>query len=219
MVQIDNLPKSRSEAKRLGLTSYFTGEACENGHIDRRYTNTGICYSCKRIQAKRDYSRHAERIIETNKKSNKKNRQTRNKASREWVRKNTIKRLEILARYRNKNRNNIRKQGIQYQHRRRLNPEYRLSRAISKALWAWLKGSKAFRHWEEIVNFTVSDLREHLESKFRDGMTWENYGSYWHVDHVKPLSLCTSTEEAWTLSNLQPLTKFENLSKNNRFIG
>jgi len=50
-------------------------------------------------------------------------------------------------------------------------------------------------------------------------MTWENYGEFWHVDHVKPLSWCDTIEEAWDINNLQPLKATENLSKNNRYIG
>lgn len=53
-------------------------------------------------------------------------------------------------------------------------------------------------------------------------MTWDNYGKYWHLDHIKPLSwfdLETEFKDAWHLSNLQPLEATENLSKNNRYIG
>ena len=49
-------------------------------------------------------------------------------------------------------------------------------------------------------------------------MTWDNYGTYWEVDHIKPLSLCDAFEEAWQLSNLQPLTCSENRSKGNKYV-
>lgn len=216
---IDNVSKSRQDALDNNQKFFFTGKACRNGHIDKRYTNTGICYECKRLQANRDYLNHKERIFKTNKKSSIKNKEKINRRSKEWCKRNKIKRLKITARYRASNRDIIRKRAREYIKIKRLDPEYRLSCAISKALWAWLKGSKAFRHWENIVGFTNKDLIKHLEVKFRDGMTWDNYGTFWHVDHIKPLSLCSSTEEAWKLDNLHPLTKLENLSKNNRYIG
>lgn len=52
-------------------------------------------------------------------------------------------------------------------------------------------------------------------------MSWNNYGQYWHIDHIKPLSWFNSEDIllAWSLDNLQPLLKFENLSKNNRYEG
>ena len=64
----------------------------------------------------------------------------------------------------------------------------------------------------------------HLESKFTEGMTWDNYGE-WHVDHKKPMTLFefTSTDdegfkECWALDNLQPLWGKDNLSKGTRYL-
>jgi hypothetical protein len=35
----------------------------------------------------------------------------------------------------------------------------------------------------------IDFLKEYLESKFVDGMTWKNKGFYgWHIDHIVPLS-------------------------------
>ena len=45
-------------------------------------------------------------------------------------------------------------------------------------------------------------------------MTWENYGSYWEIDHIVPISWFKTNEQvinyAWKLSNLQPLEKHIN---------
>ena len=64
---------------------------------------------------------------------------------------------------------------------------------------------------------SILELREHLQSQFSSGMTWENYGFYgWHVDHRIPLASATSLEELLPLlhfSNLQPLWAKHNLSK------
>jgi hypothetical protein len=65
-----------------------------------------------------------------------------------------------------------------------------------------------------------SDLRAHLEVQFVGGMTWDNWGTVWEVDHIKPLSLFQYTNledplfrEAWALSNLRPLLAHLNASK------
>lgn len=80
--------------------------------------------------------------------------------------------------------------------------------------------------WIDIVDYTIEELKNHLEKQFRDGMTWDNYGKYWHIDHVKPVShfnfkskLDPDFKECWKLTNLQPLLVKENLSKGNRYIG
>jgi hypothetical protein len=43
---LTSLPKSRKEAKALGLTHYFNGKPCPNGHIDKRFTSSGSCFAC-----------------------------------------------------------------------------------------------------------------------------------------------------------------------------
>lgn len=60
-------------------------------------------------------------------------------------------------------------------------------------------------------------LHKWLESKFRPGMNWENYGTVWHVDHIKPVSAFTEEEirngDPNFYQNLQPLFAKENLQK------
>lgn len=41
---------TRSEAKKLGLSRYYTGEACSHGHVDERSTRNGECYGCQRVR-------------------------------------------------------------------------------------------------------------------------------------------------------------------------
>lgn len=42
----DGLPRTRAEALALGVTKYFTGKPCLRGHVEKRYTNDGICLEC-----------------------------------------------------------------------------------------------------------------------------------------------------------------------------
>ena len=97
---------------------------------------------------------------------------------------------------------------------------YKISRSICKAL----KGKKAGRKWEKLVGYTLQDLIERLESLFDENMNWENQGSYWHIDHIKPKSLFNydspkdkEFKECWALSNLQPLEAKANIKKYNHY--
>lgn len=40
---------TRSEAKALGLTRYFTGKPCKHGHITTRSTKTDKCKECQKL--------------------------------------------------------------------------------------------------------------------------------------------------------------------------
>jgi len=75
------------------------------------------------------------------------------------------------------------------------------------------------------LGYTVSELKTHLESKFKDGMTWENYGQ-WHIDHVRPESWFSydkigddDFKKCWSLENLQPMWAKDNIDKSNKYEG
>jgi len=70
----------------------------------------------------------------------------------------------------------------------------------------------------------LEDARLHIEGKFKDGMTWDNWGRgwgcrrEWHLDHIKPLASFDLTDPeqmavACHYSNLQPLWAKDNLVK------
>lgn len=87
-----------------------------------------------------------------------------------------------------------------------------------------LNGERKSDSWSKLVNYTLDELRKHLESLFQEGMTWDNYGK-WHIDHVIPISSfnitsdsCEDFKECWKLSNLQPLWAIDNLKKSNKRI-
>ena len=69
---------------------------------------------------------------------------------------------------------------------------------------------------------SLEDFKKHLESKFKEGMTWDNHTfKGWHIDHIIPCSSFDLTdpkqqEECFHYSNMQPLWWYENLSKGNK---
>jgi len=105
---------------------------------------------------------------------------------------------------------------------------YRLNRIIRSAIKQSLKKnslSKNHRPWETLVGFTIQELKLHLEKQFDSNMNWNNHGTYWHLDHIIPLSslkFSSVNDEnfkfLWCLTNLQPLFGPENISKSNKFI-
>jgi hypothetical protein len=74
----------------------------------------------------------------------------------------------------------------------------------------------------KIVGCTPNELKKYIESKFTEGMSWENYShNGWHVDHIIPLSSANTIEESIKLchyTNLQPLWCEENYKKGNKKI-
>jgi hypothetical protein len=73
-----------------------------------------------------------------------------------------------------------------------------------------------------LIGCSINELRAHLEAKFKEGMSWENYGK-WHIDHIIPCSAFNLTDiqqqqECFNYKNLQPLWAKENWSKGNKIL-
>jgi hypothetical protein len=61
---------------------------------------------------------------------------------------------------------------------------------------------------------SIKDFKKYLEKQFDENMTWENYGEYWEIDHIFPLSKGGS----FHYTNTQPLTINENRSKKDKIL-
>lgn len=96
-------------------------------------------------------------------------------------------------------------------------PVFKLSRIMRSRLAHVLKGRVKEGRCFEYLGCTFEQLRAYLEAKFLPGMTWENHGKVWHVDHEKPLvSLHVDREASLRqlchYTNLRPLWAGENMA-------
>ena len=77
-------------------------------------------------------------------------------------------------------------------------------------------------HTLNLIGCTVTDLKIHLDKKFKKGMSWSNYGVHgWHIDHVIPCSKFNlknleEQKKCFNYQNLQPLWAEENIKKSNK---
>ena len=99
-------------------------------------------------------------------------------------------------------------------------PLYRFRKLLSNNIRKCFKSggySKTSRA-HEILGAEWLVIKEYFESKFTEGMSWENYGK-WHIDHILPISTATCEEDVIRLNhytNLQPLWEEDNLRKSNK---
>lgn len=123
--------------------------------------------------------------------------------------------------YRMSHKDKMKSYDNEYMRNRRKEPKHHLNSTVSIGIRECIrKGIKAHRRWELLVGYTVTQLKKHLEKQFKPGMTWGNYGTYWHIDHKIPIAAFNFTcpedidfKRCWALSNLRPLWKYENISK------
>jgi quinol monooxygenase YgiN len=103
---------------------------------------------------------------------------------------------------------------------------YRLARAVRARVHGVLKkrGAVKSQRTYEYVGCSAQQLAESLEARFEPGMTWDNYGTAWHVDHIIPVSVYDLTDaaqqrQAFHYTNLQPLWAHANMAKSDTVEG
>lgn len=149
-----------------------------------------------------------EKRAEIDRKHYRKFRERKRKQAAEWAARNPDRKRENLRNW--------------HRERRKASPAYRVRAALSAYLYFCLRGGKSGRRVEELLGYTVDDLRSHLERQFAKGMTWHNYGE-WHIDHIIPVSSFdfrsaddSAVRQCWALANLRPLWAEDNIRKGNQ---
>ena len=182
-----------------------------NEFTNNRTKKDGKQYGCKECEKQRYFEDESNR-----------GELSRARSSRSYYR-NKAKRLELGRRWRILNPDKSKEIGRRADEKRFKTPKGKLNKNISRSILASLRTSKNGRHWEELVGYTINELKEHLERLFKSGMTWENYGK-WHIDHIIPKSKFNFVtpedldfKKCWALKNLQPLEAKQNMSKGNKF--
>lgn len=138
----------------------------------------------------------------------------------------TASRKEEIAKYqkayRLTHKEREREQGRKKQRKNRTNERHILDRRMTDSIRDGLKlkgNKKNGKSWRDCVDYSISELKTHLEKKFKKGMGWDNAGK-WHIDHKIPKSAFNYSsmddldfKRCWALSNLQPIWKEDNLKK------
>lgn len=178
---------------------------------------------------KAGYLRRAKEWTEKNPDANTKatreyslnNSESRAAYNREYQKRESVKKIKAARRrtpgFRIKNNSRSRC-------REAVDLNFKLSRRLRGRIWWAIKrnGGRKLGRTETLVGCGIPALISHLEKNFQPGMTWENYGKEWHIDHRKPcvtfdLTLLEQQKGCFHYSNLQPLWKFDNLSKGGRY--
>ena len=179
------------------------------------------CKKCCLIDSY-DYENRNPNVVKNKTLKYRKNNQDKIKlTNKKWREKNSDYIKEKMKIWRNNNKNHIK----EYKKNKYNNDYlYKLTKNVRCRVNTYLiknnitKKNKTF----DIVGCTPQFLKEHLESQFKDGMSWDNYGVYgWHIDHIIPLSSAKNEEELYKLchhTNLQPLWAKDNLSKGSKIL-
>lgn len=144
----------------------------------------------------------------------------------QWRKKNPERETEARRAYNEKNRESVNNYHREWKAKKaQSDPQYKLkiniSRRIRYELHTLNKGRKISRTIE-LIGCSIEDLKAHIERQFAPGMSWENYGKVWHIDHRIPCATWDLANEfeskcCWNYRNLQPMLASDNLRKKDKY--
>lgn len=207
-------------------TKICSGCKLEKNVIDFYIDSTrkdGFRSRCK-ICCKSECSKYQKKNPENSRKKTKKFRDNNpdkvKEIYRKWRDNNLLRERERSNSWKVSNRDKINEYRIE---RRKKDNIYKITENLRNRVRNFFsvrnirKSNRTF----EIVGCSPQFLKDYIESKFTENMSWDKMGSEIHIDHIIPLSSAKTEEEVYKLchyTNLQPLWAHENMSKGNKII-
>jgi hypothetical protein len=183
------------------------------------------CKECNNKKERKRRVENREEYLERKRNYYKKNSGKIRAINDAWEERNSGWREEYREAHKYKNLSEEGKERIRaYARELRKDASYRIHNNVGRRLATYMRSNglpKGGSRTESLLGYTIKELKEHIQSQFKDGMSWDNYGKHgWHIDHRIPLTSYKidsydhpNFKKAWALENLQPMWATENLSK------
>lgn len=125
------------------------------------------------------------------------------------------KRREIARLWYAQNKKKVKQKDVE----RRKRPQNRIKNALKLRLKDYLITKSERFH--KLIGCSPIELKNHLEKQFSPAMSWDNYGIYWHIDHIIPcrafdLQRKEERIKCFNFKNLRPLPAKENMAKQDK---
>jgi len=93
-------------------------------------------------------------------------------------------------------------------------PKRRLIHNTRVRIYKALKNNLKTSSSTELLGCSIEEYKEYIENQFDDKMNWDNYGSYWEIDHTIPINKGGSFNH----KNTTPMVVKENREKSDKIL-
>lgn len=189
------------------------------------YPRYNKCKKCQSISAKIYREKNPSKVSEWSKNSYRRNKSKINEANRKrWAERYEESYKAVKKAYQT-NPDNQEKiclsRRIREARRLKTDLDYRLRKNLRNRIHGLMRyGVVKSARTMVLLGCPIDAFKKHIESQFRLGMSWENYGA-WQIDHILPCSSfdLSKTDQQFTCfnyQNMQPLWKLDNQKKSDK---
>jgi hypothetical protein len=175
------------------------------------------------------YNQNKEKILTKQSEKYYANKSIKQNRNKNYYQNNRIKLLNDSKKYYLYNKEKIKNyHNIYFKRKRKDNLSFKIKTCISANIYFYLKNKNSLKNGKPVLkylNYSIEELKFHLQSQFEPWMNWSNYGKYnsktwkdddestwtWQIDHIIPHSTFnySSMEDeefkrCWSLNNLRP---------------
>jgi hypothetical protein len=181
--------------------------------------NNFICKQCHVERPKDMFCQDRWKCIECERADGRAYRQSEvgKEKSAQWITNNQERMTQLQAEWYQRNKE---KRNEEYNRRYHSDPVFKFKVSCKGRIHSAFnaKGMQKSNRTLEYLNCSIPWLMAWFEYNFNPGMTFENHGPYWHMDHVIPINLFDLTDPMHVLLcfswfNLSPLEANSNMSK------
>lgn len=182
-------------------------------------------YASRKEAKRADYWRHVEQNRIKSREWRIKNQEKARENDRKYreTKKNDPEHKARIREYQIRTRDQTRVRMRKYiRHRLKIDIQFRIRHLLRKRLAEAVKRNNKAGSAVRELGCTIAEFKAYIETKFKSGMTWENWGRHgWHLDHIKPLAAFDLTNheqfiKACHYTNYQPLWSADNIRKGAR---
>jgi len=194
------------------VDNYWTGINAARFGLDKSLSDGMARYWINHEQSKARSRASARRTWEKVK-SDPERKERKLEQNRQWYRNNPVRRKELAKLWR-ATLSPERKR--EYARRGRKQPTSKVRHNLRARIRKIVRLES--HSFNSLIGCTGKQLKQYIEAQFKRGMTWENYGSFWHIDHIQPLASFNLADRnhlilACNWMNLRPLPAKDNMEK------
>jgi len=192
-------------------------------HCKISISSGNYCTSCNKIRCKEYYVKNKAKKLKKQAEYSNAHKEEKRNYNKKYFEINKDSIVVKTKDYRSKNKE---KACAYIKNKRKENIGFRITCSLRKRLYSTMKSQNGYKNIKSLtlIGCTPNELKNYLESKFLPTMTWNNYGAYWHIDHIIPCASFNLLDEeeqkkCFHYTNLQPLFAVTQVIHGVEYIG